>query len=206
MLAEIDHRVGAKAVGQPRIGGEIRMRRHQRRVVIGRFRVEIVAARRLDQHRDVADAKAGYREPAAIEPPRTEERVALGAAPALRYLPLHRLRQAGEKRRILGEGQGFLGRRVMASRCSDRRAAVASARRRPRACRRCGIRRRAAPSGSRLPKPACRARRRCRCGRRGSGNSRARSRPAARPAGLARSRAQLRARSATKATRSATGR
>ena len=90
MLAEIDHRVGAETVGQPGIGGEIGVRRHQRRVVIGRFRVEIVAARRLDQHRDIAGAEAGDREPAAIEPPRTEERVALGGAPALRHLPAAR--------------------------------------------------------------------------------------------------------------------
>ncbi len=66
--------------------------------------------------------------------------------------------------------------------CSGRQAAAASARRRPRACRRCGSRPRAAPAGSRPPMPACRARRRCRCGRRGSGSWRARSRPAARPA------------------------
>ena len=156
------------------------MRRHESRVVIGRLRVEIVAARRLDQHRDIADAEAGDREPAAIEPPGTEERVALGRAPAFRHLPLHLLRQAGEKRRIFGERQTFLRPARMAARCSGRRADAASARRRPPACRRCGTRRRATPSESRPPKPACRARRRCRCGRRGSGNSRARSRPAAR--------------------------
>ncbi len=114
MLAEVDHRVGAEAVGEPGIGGEIGGRRRQRGIVIGRLRVEIVAARRLDQHRDVAEAKAGDREMAAIEPSRPEERVAFGRSPLRRNPLLHRTRQAGEEGRILGEGQGFLGRRVRA--------------------------------------------------------------------------------------------
>ena len=82
MLAEMDDRVGAKILGEPGIGGEIAVRRHQRRIVIGRFRVDVVAARRLDQHRDIAGAEPGDGEAAAIEPARPEERVALGGAPA----------------------------------------------------------------------------------------------------------------------------
>ena len=65
VLAEIDHRIGAEAVGEPGIGGQIGMRRHQCRVVVRGFRVEIVAARRLDQDGDIAGAKAGDREIAA---------------------------------------------------------------------------------------------------------------------------------------------
>ncbi len=112
MLAEVDDRVGAEAVAEPGIGREIRMRRHQCRVMIGRSRVEIVAARRLDQHRDIAHAEAGDRKPAAIDAPRAEERVALGRTPLRRDTLLYGSRQAIEKGRIIGEGQGLLGRRM----------------------------------------------------------------------------------------------
>ena len=65
-----------------------------------------------------------------------------------------------------------------------------------------GVSQRAQDRRRRLP--ACRGRRRCRCGRRGWGSWRAPARPAARPAACARSRAQLAASSATKAMRSGT--
>ncbi len=70
VLAEMNDGVGTKLLGEPGIYREIAVRRHQSRIVIGRFRVDVVAARRLDQHRDIAGAKAGNREAAAIEPAR----------------------------------------------------------------------------------------------------------------------------------------
>src|SRR5579883_3320167 len=81
MLAEMNDCVGAKLFGKPSIGGEIAVRRHQRRIVIGGFRVDVVAARRLDQHGNVALAEAGNGKPAAIEATRAKEGVALARAP-----------------------------------------------------------------------------------------------------------------------------
>src|SRR5205809_155151 len=81
---------GAETVGKPGIGREIGMRRYQSRVVVGRFRVEIVAARRLDQDGEIADAEAGDREIAASEPAGMKERVALGRVPLRRDALLHR--------------------------------------------------------------------------------------------------------------------
>src|SRR5262249_32716993 len=89
VLAEVNDRIGAEILGEPRIGGEIAMRRQEGRVVIGRFRVDVVAARRLDEHGDIAGAKAGNCEPAAIKAPRTEEGIAFGSAPLSRYRQLY---------------------------------------------------------------------------------------------------------------------
>ena len=173
-----------KSCGQPGIGGEIGMRRHQCRVVIGRFRVDAVAARRLDQHRDIAGAEAGDREPPAIEPPRAEKRVALGRTPPRDDRLLHRRRQGREERRIFGERECLLGTPQSGSRWSDRRSGAGSAPRNRRECRRPDSRHRPAHAGSRAPRPACRGRRRCRCGRRGSGSWRGSTRRGARPAGV----------------------
>ena len=89
VLAEMDDRVGAKILAQPRISREIAVRRHQGGVVVGRFRVDVVAACRLDQHRYIPGTKSGDRKPPAIEPARAEERVAFGQPPALADGPLH---------------------------------------------------------------------------------------------------------------------
>ena len=112
VLAEMDDRVGAKILSNPGISREIAVRRHQRGIVIGRFRIDVVAARRLDQHRDIAGAKAGNRQAAAIKPARAEERIALGWAPARGDRLLHAGRQSREERRVVGEGQRLLGRRA----------------------------------------------------------------------------------------------
>ena len=108
MLAQVDDRIGTEAVGEPGIGREVAMRRHQSRVVIGRLWVEVVAARRLHQHSNVAAAKSRDREPPAIEPSRTEERVALGRSPLRRDALLHRGGEAREEGGIFGEGQGLV--------------------------------------------------------------------------------------------------
>ena len=114
VLAEIDHRVSAEAVREPGVRREIGMRRRQCRIVIGRLGVEIVAARRLHQHRDIAGAEAGDREIAAGEPARMEKRVAFRRAPLRRDVLLHGLLQAREKRRIFVERQAFLVGRLRA--------------------------------------------------------------------------------------------
>ena len=114
VLAEVDHRVGAEFVGEPGIGREIGVRRRQRRVVIGRLRVAAIAARRLDQHRDIAAAKAGNAEMPAIEPARMEERVALARSPLRRDKLLHRAREGREHGGIGVELQPLLGRHLRA--------------------------------------------------------------------------------------------
>ncbi len=81
----MDDGIGAKLVGKPGIRRKIIVRRHQSRIVISRFRVDVVAARRLDQHRDIPGAEAGDRKPPAIEPARPEKWIALGGAPTLGY-------------------------------------------------------------------------------------------------------------------------
>src|SRR5215472_18253748 len=93
MLAEMNDRIGTKIICKPGIGGEIAVRRHQRRIVIGGFRVDVVAARRLDQHCDIAGAKTGNGKAAAIEPARTEKRVAFRRTPAVAYSFLYGWRQ-----------------------------------------------------------------------------------------------------------------
>ena len=48
MLAVVDDRVGAKVVANPEVECEIAVRWNQCRIVIGRFRINVVTARRLD--------------------------------------------------------------------------------------------------------------------------------------------------------------
>ena len=55
MLAVVDQRMGAEAVAQPEIEGEIAVRRHQGRIVVGGLGIDVVAARRLDADGDIAD-------------------------------------------------------------------------------------------------------------------------------------------------------
>ena len=59
MLAHVDERVGAELFAQPEIEGEIAVRRDEVGVVVARLRVDVVAARRLDADRDVAEAMRG---------------------------------------------------------------------------------------------------------------------------------------------------
>jgi hypothetical protein len=48
--------VGAKSLAQPKIEGEVAVRRDEVRIVIARLRIDIVAARRLNADRDVSEA------------------------------------------------------------------------------------------------------------------------------------------------------
>ncbi len=56
MLAIVDERMGAELVAKPEIGGEIGVGRHQRRIVIARRLVELIAAGGLEQQDDIAEA------------------------------------------------------------------------------------------------------------------------------------------------------
>ena len=95
------HRVGAQAVADPGVEGEIAVRRHQSRIVIARAGIDVVAARRLDGRRRHCRSgwrgwrscrnRAGFR----------ESGIALGRAPARVDLVLHRARQAGEDGRVV---------------------------------------------------------------------------------------------------------
>ena len=108
VLAEMDYRVGAEILGEPGIGGEIAVRRHQCRIVLGRLRIDVVAARRLDQHRDIAGAEAGNCESAAIEPP-GRKNGSRSAAPQRAMTAVCTVaRQGREKCGVVGEGKRLL--------------------------------------------------------------------------------------------------
>ena len=64
VLAHVDHGMGAEALAQPSVEGEIAMRRRQIRVVIARGRIDVVAARRLDADDQIAERQHGERESA----------------------------------------------------------------------------------------------------------------------------------------------
>ena len=55
MLAIVDDGMGTEDMAQPKIGGEIAVGRHKRRVVIGGLRIDVVAARRLNADDDIAE-------------------------------------------------------------------------------------------------------------------------------------------------------
>jgi hypothetical protein len=63
----MDDRIRLEFTPQPGIKGEIAMRRNQVGIVIGRLRVNVVAARGLDAHDDVAEAMDGEMERALRE-------------------------------------------------------------------------------------------------------------------------------------------
>ena len=66
-----------KLVAEPEIEGEIAVRRQQGRVVIGRFRIDVVAARRLDRDGGIAIEADGQ-----VEGAIGEEGIGGGLAPA----------------------------------------------------------------------------------------------------------------------------
>jgi hypothetical protein len=55
VLADMHDRVGAKGDPQPKVEGQVVVRRRQIRCVIGCLRIDVVAAGRLDPQRDVAE-------------------------------------------------------------------------------------------------------------------------------------------------------
>ncbi len=78
VLAEVDDGMGAEAVAQPEVEGEVAVRRGQVRRVVGRVRVDVVAARGLQADHDVAEQQDGEGEAVA-----GQVRVVLRRAPAL---------------------------------------------------------------------------------------------------------------------------
>ena len=77
VLAEMDDRVRVERASQPQIEGEIVVRRDEIGIVIAGFRIDVVAARRLDADDEVAEAMQAERESAV-----DDMRVLLGAAPS----------------------------------------------------------------------------------------------------------------------------
>jgi len=84
VLAHVDHRMGVELPAQIGVEGEIAVRRHEVRRMIGLLRLDIVAARRLDADHDIAEARQRQGEP-AVE----EERIPLRRAPPRRHLVLN---------------------------------------------------------------------------------------------------------------------
>ena len=109
VLADMDDRVGAEALAEPRVEGEIVVRRHEVGVVIGRLGIDVVAARRLDADDDIAEAMDGEMEDAV-----REMRVVLGRSPALGERLRAPPRGARRRRRGSRRSAGRRGRRTAA--------------------------------------------------------------------------------------------
>ncbi len=109
VLPHMHHRLGAQAQGKPGVEGEIAVRRREIGRVIARGGIDVVAAGRLDRHRDIAEAQRGDGDSAAIEPALAEGGVALDRAPALLDLLLRRARQRREKGGVVAASDALLG-------------------------------------------------------------------------------------------------
>jgi len=96
VLPHMHHRMGAEAIGEPGMEGEISMGRHQGRIVLGLDGIEVVAAGRLDRDDDIAETQRREREAAAVEIAGTEQGIALRRSPALGDALLRSRRQARE--------------------------------------------------------------------------------------------------------------
>ena len=80
VLSHVHHRMGIEGRAQPRVEGEIAVRRRQVGVVVALLRIDVVAARRLDRDDHVAETHCREREAPHIL---AEERVRLRLTPAL---------------------------------------------------------------------------------------------------------------------------
>ena len=96
MLAIVQHGMGAKNFAQPNVKCEIAVRGYQRRVVIGFFRVDIVAARRLHRDRHISVYPHGEMEGAIAH-----KGIVLRYAPAGFHFGPQLFRQFCEVRAIL---------------------------------------------------------------------------------------------------------
>ena len=108
MLASVDDRVCAKLQTKPGIKGKIVVGRHQIRIVVGFFRIDIVATRRLHTNGDIAIDLNGKLEGTLAHHGITDR-----GAPALRHLSLDRVRQSVKK--------GCCSRQVKAVSCLSAR-------------------------------------------------------------------------------------
>ena len=105
VLAHVHHRVHPGP--QPGVEGEVAVRGHERGVVVGRARVDVIAARRLDAHRHVAEAHRRHRESGRPVLRRHEERVPFGSAPACAHRIAHFRRETGEEGEVLVQRKPF---------------------------------------------------------------------------------------------------
>ena len=92
VLAHMNDGVRPVLMAQPRIEGEVAVRRHEVGVVIGFFRIDVVATRRLQPDRDIAAAEGRDSKDPAIDRARDVKRVGLGRAPPVGHGLAHGVR------------------------------------------------------------------------------------------------------------------
>ncbi len=102
VLPRVDDGVHVLDGAQPRVEREVAVRGHEFGVVVGRLRVDVVAARRLQPDDDVATFEGWQGE---LVGGGEVERVALRCAPALGHAAAHRRGQRVEEAAIGGQRQ-----------------------------------------------------------------------------------------------------
>ena len=105
VLAHVHHRVHPGP--QPGVEGEVAVRRHERGVVVGSARVDVVSARGLNAHRHVAQSHGGHREAGHTVRAFHEERVPFRRSPARVHRVAHLRGKAGEEAEIVVERKAF---------------------------------------------------------------------------------------------------
>ena len=97
VLAHMDDRIGAIFVAQPGMESQVVMRRNQRRIMVRRHRVDIIAACRLQADGGIAAAEGGNSEGAAVGLAGQVEGIALRRAPAFGHRLAHGPGQRGKE-------------------------------------------------------------------------------------------------------------
>ena len=104
VLAVVNNGMGLEVMAEPEIEGQIAVRGEQGRVVIGGFRIDVVAARRLDRHGGIAVEADGE-----VEGAIGEEGVGGGITPAFGDPCTDGVRQSGEMLRVICKRKGCPG-------------------------------------------------------------------------------------------------
>ncbi|MNZ51945.1 hypothetical protein D3C78_697770 [compost metagenome] len=105
VLADMDQRIGGKAVTQPEVERQVSVRRHQVGVMVDRALVQLVTTGRLDADEGQAVAQAGDH-----HPPAAEHRVLARLAPAFAHGYLVGLGQGGKRRQVIVQGHALHAR------------------------------------------------------------------------------------------------
>ena len=101
MLADMDDGIGGELGAKPGVEREVVVRRDEVGIVVGRLRVDGVAALRLDADDDIAEAMDGKAE-GAID----EERIGFRFAPAGGECGADGFGESGEEGAVGGEREG----------------------------------------------------------------------------------------------------
>ena len=107
VLAHMHKRMGIEGRAQPRIEGEVAVRRRQGGIVVARLRVDVVAPRRLDRGHDIAEAQRRQREAPRVT---AEEGIGRRLPPAPGDGVPHGRGQQREETLVVGERERCLGR------------------------------------------------------------------------------------------------